>query len=266
MRFAIWKGCLGTLLVCASTFCAQSPHRMNNGSVTDVGPEAGLVWGISEPFLFRGRNEILITSARAGIYKKSDGGQTWARMEPGLITGSGVEPLTRGLCQSALAPDIAYVVTEADGVSRTTDFGESWEPLTVPIGSPYLEGCAIDPTDPSILYVLGQSETFLSSVFKSTDGGRTFSAILGGSTIPQWGSLAVAPTNPMTIYIVDQGFGIPSGAVAVSSDGGLNFRLLTGVPQFPIKVYPHPTDDGTLLLQATQGCSCRRTRVLLSHR
>src|SRR6266849_173689 len=137
----------GVMLVSSPSARPELTSSMKDGSVTDVGPEAGLVFG--GEFLFRSRQEILVTSGRAGIYKTLNGGQSWVRSERGLIDASGVEPYAQKLCGAPSAPEIAYVVTVQDGVSRTADFGESWEPLTA-LTNPSTTDCAVDPTDPAV--------------------------------------------------------------------------------------------------------------------
>ncbi len=152
MRSAFRAICivLGVVLVSSSSARpqrARGTDHVDDVSVSDVGPEAGLVFG--GEFLFRSRQEILVTSGRAGIYKTLNGGQSWVRSERGLIDASGVEPYAQKLCGAPSAPEIAYVVTVQDGVSRTADFGESWEPLTA-LTNPSTTDCAVDPTDPAV--------------------------------------------------------------------------------------------------------------------
>jgi len=52
-----------------------APTTLMMSRLATSGPEAGLVFG--GEFLFRSRQEILVTSGRAGIYKTLNGGQSW---------------------------------------------------------------------------------------------------------------------------------------------------------------------------------------------
>jgi hypothetical protein len=94
-----------------------------------------------------------IGATRAGVYKSLDGGQSWVRSERGLVAPDGVEPYVSGFCQSRSEPEIAYLITIMDGISRTADFGESFEPLVLPENSDLLE-CAVDPADSAVVYAL----------------------------------------------------------------------------------------------------------------
>src|SRR5712692_3060497 len=250
MRSTFCAACLvfGVMLVSSPSARGDLTRGMRDGSVSDVGPEAGLVFGnVIQPFLFRSRQEVLVTSGRAGIYRTLNGGQSWQRSERGLVDASGVEPYAAGLCQAPSAPEIAYLISLRDEVSRTADFGENWEPLTH-LPNPQLADCAVDPGDPSVVYVLAAFSDSLHPgvIFKSTDSGQSFFTV--GAGLPQIDSaitLAVAPTNPQTVYLT--GFSGSSGGLYVSSDAGLNFHVLPNAPP-PSLVYPHPTDDGTLFV------------------
>jgi photosystem II stability/assembly factor-like uncharacterized protein len=222
-------------------FPASAHSLPNGGPALDVGPEAGIVFGnTSQPFLFRGTQEVLVTSGRAGIYKR------------GLVDASGVEPYAQGLCQSHSAPEIAYVVSLRNELSRTDDFGDNWGPLALTT-NPTLSDCAVDPTDPSMVYALARSFDPIRSgqLFKSIDAGRTFSVV--GAGLPQLNyanAVKVAPTNAQTVYVLDWG---TSAGLYVSSDGGINFEALRNPPTFVYRVYPHPTEDGTLVVLAANG-------------
>ncbi len=248
MRSTVLGFCLGSVLFCAPPALAKLARSLGVGSVTDVGPEAGLVWlAMSQPFLFRGQDEVLVTSGRAGVYKSLDGGQSWVRGERGLLTPEGVEPYALGFCQSRSAPDIAYLITIQDGISRTADFGESFEPLVL-LPNANLSDCAVDPADPAVVYTVAGFDALQTGVlFKSTDAGRTFSRVGAGlETVEGAYQMSVAPTNPQVVYVSD-GY---TGDLYVSSDGGLNFRLLPNAPAVSLGVYAHPTDDGTLFVVA----------------
>ena len=244
--------CLILALFCSAAARVQSVQGIT-GSVIDVGPEAGPSGSTAYPsFLFRGPDEILVVSGRTGIFKGIDRGQSWVRSERGLVEPNGVEPYVQGLCHSASAPQIAYASTFDGHVSRSADFGDTWEPPTPLPNDGW--SCAVDPSDASVVYVLSQlaDQFYPTRLHKSTDGGRSFAAV--GAGLPGDGeysfALAVAPTNPLTVYV---GLSVHSGGVFVSSDGGLNFRALPNSPPLPDLVYAHPTEDGTLLVWTDSG-------------
>ena len=247
---AVCVVCFGLVLLYSAPARAELTHRMDIGPATDVGPEAGLVFGnVSQRFLFRSSEEVLVTSGRAGVYKTLNGGQSWVRSESALVDASGVEPFASGFCQSPSAPEIAYLFTIQDGVSRTPDFGQSFEPLTL-TSNPILWDCAVDPFDPSVVYAVAQFNPDQPGIlFKSTDAGRSFSTVGDGLEEAQFDlivAVAVAPTNPLTVYVANNS--VAAGGLYKSSDGGLSFQSLPSAPPFPFGVYPHPTEDGTLFV------------------
>jgi photosystem II stability/assembly factor-like uncharacterized protein len=163
-----------------------------------------------------------------------------------VILAAGVEALVAAFCQAPSNPTVAYAVTLQDGVSRTDDFGASFGPPT-PIPNPNLVDCAVDPTDPSVVYALAYTyyPNPLPVLFKSTDAGRSFFTI--GNGLPEGlnsSFLAVAPTNPQTVYLASYDL---QGLLWVSTDGGLNFHSLP-IPPTSYRVHLHPTDDGTLFV------------------
>jgi len=254
MPSTISKVSFGLMFLCAWSARAELVRSPGTGaSVVDVGPEAGLVYGYgNESILFHGSDEILVTSGRAGIYKTFNRGDSWVRGAPGLLTVSGLEPYVSSFCQSATVPEIVYAVTSSsDGVSRTDDFGDSWGPLVM-TSNPMLLNCAVDPSDPAMVYALPFFPDPLNGLlFKSTDGGQSFSAVGAGLPSLQFPiEVTVAPTNPQVVYIAnDDGI----AGVSVSTDGGLNFRALPNAPLFPFAVYPHPIQDGILLVLTDDG-------------
>jgi len=203
MRSIVPRVCFGLALFCFLPAQAGPGEELGIGPITDVGPEAGIAGG----FRFRTREEILVVSLRSGVYKSFDGGQNWARRMEGLIAFFGVEPYASSLCQSRSAPEIAYLITLQDGISRTADFGESFEPLVLPPNGD-LTDCAVDPANPSVVYVLAFFVTPSKGIlFKSTDAGRTFSTIGDGlEGVEQAFQMAVAPTNPEVVYISNAGY------------------------------------------------------------
>jgi photosystem II stability/assembly factor-like uncharacterized protein len=252
MRQISGELCLALAIALASSTSILAGSVRNGGIVRDVGPEAGLVWGEgNQPFVFRGEQEILVSASRAGIHKSFNRGDLWLRTEPGLVDEMGVEPYPQTLCQAPSNPDVVYLATLENGMFRTADFGESWERLAS-LSNPYLSACAVDSANPDVVYTLASYDNdpqFPGILFKSTDGGKSF--ITTGASLPTIyaaTAVAVAPINPQTIYVADLFDDYsPMGALYVSSDGGLNFRALSNAPP-PLGVYPHPTEDGTLLV------------------
>lgn len=125
-----------------------------------------------------------------GVFASSDHGVTWK--ETGLA-GHAV----RALVQSASDPNI-LIAGALDGVFRSADLGENWEPIT-PSGDSELrnfDSLAIDPQDPAIIY----AGTF-HLPWRTVDGGKNWlpihSGMIDDSDVL---SLAVDASNPQRVF------------------------------------------------------------------
>ena len=103
-------------------------------------------------------------------------------------------------------PATFYFGAVAGGVWKTTDGGASWQPLTdrTPISS--VGAIAVAPADHNIIYV-GSGEaaprgdiTYGDGVYKSVDGGQTWSSI-GLKDTRQIGALIVDPHNADIVLV-----------------------------------------------------------------
>ncbi len=159
------------------------------------------------------RNSVSIGD---GIYKTTDGGETWQHM--GLenserISSIRIDPRN---------PNTVYVGvlghlwndSEDRGVYKTTDGGKTWEKIL------YINeatGCAsldMDPQDPNILYAgmwqfrrwpwFFKSGGPGSGLYRSKDGGKTWQRLENGLPEGELGriTVAVAPSRPNVVYAV----------------------------------------------------------------
>lgn len=106
----------------------------------------------------------------SGLYKTTDGGETWYELTRGLPTS--VDVGRYGLCLSPANPDYVYAVVEAQydagGFYRSVDRGESWRKVNdwTSRGNYYQE-LICDPVDPERVFAM---DTYTRI---TTDGGRT---------------------------------------------------------------------------------------------
>jgi hypothetical protein len=113
--------------------------------------------------------------------------------------------------------DVVYAGT-GDGVAKRTDAGQSWNQLKS-LPSPFwVTALTIDPQTTSILYAAGyiSFNPRHTALFKSIDGGASWSEFDEGLTTPSINTLIVASQGPNTIY-------------AGSSESGL-FKIFDDAP------------------------------------
>ncbi len=111
----------------------------------------------------------------SGLYKSTDGGDTWTQMKEGLPKAFG----KAGISVSRANPERVFAVIEAEGskggVYRSDDAGKKWtqinkDRINIARSWYYMEIFA-DPQNENVVYVLN------APVTKSIDGGKTFTPL-----------------------------------------------------------------------------------------
>jgi photosystem II stability/assembly factor-like uncharacterized protein len=185
-----------------------------------------------------------------------DGPGSWTPMGPSPITNeywSGNANAAGRVASIAVDPTNparAFIGSASGGVWRTTDSGASWTPLTDELSILTHGWVTLDPTNPSTIYA-GTGEYVTGSggdgLFKSTDGGSTWSRI---ATASQVGSnisrVAVDPSNTQIIHVTSSG-----GYYRTTSGGASWSQVLTSAcsdlavnPATPGIVYVGRANDG----------------------
>jgi len=149
----------------------------------------------------------------SGIYKTTDGGETWVRLTKDLPEGI----LGRiGLAVARSAPGVVYALIEHKdgGIWRSEDRGETWKRMcdvqtyrrvnTRPF---YYSHIHVDPTNDKVVYVLS------TGLHVSMDGGQKFRAI-GAGIHPDHHALWINPSNPQ--HLIEGN----DGGIDISYDGG----------------------------------------------
>ncbi|MFN7976630.1 MAG: hypothetical protein U0P30_00750 [Vicinamibacterales bacterium] len=136
----------------------------------------------------------------SGVWKSTDGGETWAKIERGLPAG----PKGRiGMDVYRKDPRVVYARVEhatESGVYRSDDGGANWRKLSSVNPRPmYFSQIRVDPTTDSRIYVLGVG------LHVSDDGGRTFREDGAERIHVDHHAMWIDPANPKHLMIGNDG-------------------------------------------------------------
>ena len=158
--------------------------------------------------------------AGVGMFKSSDKGKTWQYLGLGESQHIGrivIDPNDPNTIDVAVLGHL-YTANDDRGVYKTTDGGKTWKKTLFVDNNTGAIDVTMDPTNNKILYAAmwhrerrawnfeGSGTT--SGIYKSTDGGETWSLLTGkGSGFPSDSGtgrigLAIYPKNPNIIYAV----------------------------------------------------------------
>ncbi len=169
--------------------------------------------------------DVIYVQARSlGIYKSTDGGQSWTKHSTGMPDdGPGYGHLVHhGPVVHPTDPDIVWAVSKGC-VYKTIDGGVSWSKSstgTTVNGHDGVHGVVMDPNDPDHLFAGTIVSGADGGVFESTDGGANWDYI-AGSAVPGSGvgndawPIALDSTDTNRLYC-----GSPHNSTYYSTDGG----------------------------------------------
>lgn len=186
----------------------------------------------------------------SGLYKSTNGGDTWTE-----LTGNGLPSGQWGRAGVAVAPGThgrrVYAVIDAKpgGLFRSDDSGKSWTLVgtdrRINGRAWYFSQITVDPHDSDVVYLPNVS------LYRSTDGGKTFTVVRGAPGGDDYHVLWVDPADSSRMILgSDQG-------VSVSLDRGVSWSTWNNQPtaqfyhvaidhQFPYWVYGSQQDSGAM--------------------
>ena len=184
----------------------------------------------------------------SGLFKSEDGGENWRELTKGF-------PAKHGRISIAIAPsdpDRMYGtvdVSDAGGVYRSDDAGESWtlvnEEGRVSGRNSDFAWIRVHPKDRDTIFLSN------TSTYKSSDGGKNFTAIKGAPGGDDYHSTWINPDHPdMMLLTSDQG-------AVVTVNGGQTWSSWYNQPtaqiyhvatdnQFPYWVYGSQQESGSV--------------------
>lgn len=232
----------------AGVLCAQSVDVLKSLKFREIGPAN--MGGRIDDFAVVESNTNIVYAATAsgGLFKTLNSGITWRPVfddQPVSSIGD--------VTVSQSEPDVVWVGTgEANnrqssswgnGVYKSADGGKTWQHMGLD-ETRHIGRIAIHPANANVVYVAAQGDLWGPSeergVFKTTDGGRTWSKVLFIDRDTGVNDLAMDLSNPDTLYAsayqrrrTPFGFngGGPGSGIYRTTDGGATWKKLTeGLP------------------------------------
>ena len=252
---------IAVILVTASIGVTAPAHaQATTPSPTNAGAYGDLQWRNIGPF--RGGRVVAVTGVRqhprtfyfggvgGGVWKTTDGGETWANITDGQLKTSSVG----AIAVAPSDPNVIYVgmgehpvrgvmTSHGDGVYKSTDAGRTWTHMGLDT-TRHISRIRIHPDNPDVLYVAAQGAAYGPSkdrgVYRSTDGGTSWTQLLYVNETTGPSDLAMDPSNPRILYAAmwdhlrqpwQVRSGGPGSGLHKSTDGGTTWtKIMSGLP------------------------------------
>ena len=195
--------------------------------------------------------EYYFGATGGGLWKTTDGGTTWKPVTDGQIASSSVG----AVAVAESNPDVVYMgmgetelrasILQGDGLYKSMDAGKTWHHIGL-TETQAISRIRIDPRNPGRVFVAALGHPYgrndQRGIFRTTDGGRTWSRILFRSDRAGAIDLAMDPHHPDVLYasIWDVyrtpwllNSGGPESGLWKSTDGGDSWTDITHRPGLP---------------------------------
>jgi len=207
---------------------------------------------------------IISGSDEGGIFRSTDAGMTWEKLEKDLPQGI-VGKSDLAVCKAV--PDNLYILVEAEknqgGLYFSDNCGNSFNVLTKEkylLDRPfYYTNLDVDPTNPDILYVNS------TGFYRSADRGKSWTrkSTPHGDNHDMW----INPSNP-AIFIQSN-----DGGANITQDGGDSWSTQENQPtaelyqvnvddQFSYWLYAGQQDNSTLAIPGKAAWSVRNNQIM----
>ncbi len=190
-----------------------------------------------------------VAVASGGVWKTVNAGTTWTPVfdaegsySIGAVTVDPQNPnvIWVGTGESNSQRSVSY----GDGVYTSLDGGQTWKNVGLKT-SEHVSRILIDPKSPDVVYVASQGPLWAAGgergVYKTTDGGKTWKAVLTISENTGVSDLWMDPRDANVLYATSYQrrrhtwgmvHGGPEGAIWKTTDGGATWRKLEkGIPK-----------------------------------
>ena len=236
-----WKK---VLYINENTGCAELSMDMHNPMVL----YAAMWHNLRLPW------KVISGGPGSGLYKSTDGGETWKEMTKGLPKEMG----KMSIAVSRANSDKVYALIESDwekdlgGLYVSDDAGGSWSQVSddhrlIQRSWYYIEMFP-DSQDEHTVYVM------CASALRSIDGGKTWEALDGPHG--DYHDLWINPNNPKNMVIADD------GGAGITFNGGETWSTQATMPtaqfyristdnHYPYRIYAGQQDNSSVRIEST---------------
>jgi photosystem II stability/assembly factor-like uncharacterized protein len=238
--------CLAALLATAAHAAAIPPSLLQNLRWRSIGPyRGGRVLAVAgDP---AHRNRFYFGAVNGGVWRTDDAGRTWSpifdRVPVGSIGDLAIAPSTpRILYVGTGEADMRSDIAQGTGMYRSSDAGRTWTSIGLQ-DTQQIGRILVDPRDPDTLLVAALGHPYgpnaMRGVFRSTDGGQSWSKTLFHDDNTGAIDMAFQPGNPEVVYAalwqtrrppwnVYPPSNGPGSGLYKSTDGGRTWAQLQG--------------------------------------
>jgi photosystem II stability/assembly factor-like uncharacterized protein len=217
---------------------------MTDGKITTSSVGALAVCQANPDVVYIGGGEIAFRGniiQGDGVYRTGDGGQKWEHLgdlrDSQVVSRLRIHPTN---CDTVYAAVFGHPYDEhpTRGVYKSVDGGKSWKKTLFRDARTGAVDLTIDPANPNVLFAAlweaNRSPWGMSSggpgsgLFKSTDGGDTWTEITRNAGLPTglWGKVgvSVSPADGTRVYALIENEA--AGGLYVSDDAGASWKLI----------------------------------------
>ncbi len=223
-------------------------NQLKYRHIGPVGNRISTVTGVAgDPLVY------FVGAASGGIWKTIDGGLVWKPVfddKPvnsiGSITVAPSDPQI--VWAGTGEPHIRSNVSVGDGVWKSVDGGTTWQHMGLTLTG-RISRMIVNPSNPDIVYAASQGHGYSPQkergVYRTMDGGKTWTQVLFVNDSTGASDLVMDPTNPRILFagmwqLDIKTWGRQSGGkgsgIYMSRDGGTTWKRLSGngLPKLPV--------------------------------